>query len=58
MRTRGNACAAVYIGEASRKRERMSGPTTPADLLDLKLMPAWVNEPAQATDYSNYEGED
>lgn len=35
----------------------MSAPTTPADLLDLKLMPAWVNEPAQANDYSQYEGE-
>ena len=36
----------------------MSSPTTPADLLDLKLLPAWVNEPAQANDYSNFEGED
>ncbi len=35
----------------------MSAPTTPADLLDLKMMPAWVNEPAQTNDYSNYEGE-
>lgn len=36
----------------------MSAPTTPADLLDLKMMPAWVNEPAQANDYSQYEGEE
>ena len=36
----------------------MSAPTPPADLLDLKMMPAWVNEPARANDYSNYEGED
>lgn len=36
----------------------MSESTTPADLLDLKMMPAWVNEPAQAKDYSNYQGED
>ncbi|MFN2475617.1 MAG: hypothetical protein ABR526_04665 [Chthoniobacterales bacterium] len=36
----------------------MSEPTTPADLLDLKMMPAWVNEPAEATDYSKFEGED
>ena len=36
----------------------MSVPTTPADLLDLKMMPAWVNEPADATDYSQFEGED
>lgn len=36
----------------------MSAPTTPADLLDLKLMPAWVNEPAQPNEYSDYEGEE
>lgn len=36
----------------------MSAPTTPADLLDLKMMPAWVSEPAEAKDYSNYQGED
>lgn len=35
----------------------MSSPTTPADLLDLKLMPSWVNESAQPNDYSQYEGE-
>lgn len=33
-------------------------PTDPPDLLDLKMMPAWVNEPAQAKDYSAYQGED
>ena len=32
--------------------------TTPADLLDLKMMPAWVNEPAHAKDYSQYQGEE
>ena len=36
----------------------MSQPTTPADLLDLKMMPAWVNEPTRTTDYSDYQGED
>src|SRR3954469_10400671 len=36
----------------------MSVPSTPADLLDLKMLPAWVNEPAQPNDYSNFEGED
>ncbi|MBA2622176.1 MAG: hypothetical protein H0U88_00960 [Chthoniobacterales bacterium] len=36
----------------------MSAPTTPADLLDLKLMPAWVNEPARTNDYADYKGED
>ena len=29
----------------------------PGDLLDLKLMPAWVKEPSTREDYSNYEGE-
>lgn len=36
----------------------MSVPTPPADLLDLKLMPAWVNEPGSGPDYSNYSGEE
>lgn len=36
----------------------MSSPTTTEDLLDLKLLPAWVNEPARPNDYANYEGED
>ena len=36
----------------------MSSPTTTEDLLDLKLLPAWVNEPVRANEYSHYEGED
>jgi hypothetical protein len=36
----------------------MSFPTTTEDLLDLKLLPAWVNEPARPNDYANFEGED
>jgi hypothetical protein len=36
----------------------MSSPTTNEDLLDLKLLPAWVNEPVRANEYSHYEGED
>ncbi len=36
----------------------MSEPNPPPDLLDLKMMPAWVNESAPAKDYSNYEGEE
>jgi hypothetical protein len=36
----------------------MSSPTTTEDLLDLKLLPAWVNEPPRANEYSHYEGED
>jgi len=36
----------------------MSSPTPTEDLLDLKLLPAWVNEPARPNEYSHYEGED
>ncbi len=36
----------------------MSAPTPSPDLLDLKMMPSWVTEPAQANDYSNHPGED
>jgi len=36
----------------------MSSPTTTEDLLDLKLLPAWVNEPVRADEYSHFEGDD
>ncbi|MDP9097685.1 MAG: hypothetical protein M3N48_01640 [Verrucomicrobiota bacterium] len=36
----------------------MAPPTTTEDLLDLKMLPAWANEPAQPNDYANFEGED
>jgi hypothetical protein len=36
----------------------MSSPTTTEDLLDLKLLPSWVNEPARPNDYANFEGEE
>lgn len=36
----------------------MASPSTPEDLLDLKLLPAWVNEPARPNDYANFEGEE
>ena len=37
----------------------MSAPSVdPADLLDLKLMPAWVKEPSTREDYAEFEGED
>jgi hypothetical protein len=36
----------------------MPSPTTPEDLLDLKLLPSWVNEPARPNTYANFEGED
>jgi len=37
----------------------MSAPSVdPADLLDLKFMPAWVKEPSARDDYADYEGEE
>jgi hypothetical protein len=36
----------------------MSSPTPTEDLLDLRLLPAWVNEPVRPNDYANFEGED
>src|SRR5204862_6790221 len=36
----------------------MSPPPITEDLLDLKLLPAWVNEPVRPNDYANFEGED
>ncbi len=37
----------------------MTSPTVePADLLDLKLLPAWVKEPAEAKNYGHYTGEE
>jgi hypothetical protein len=34
-----------------------SSTVEPADLLDLKLLPAWVKEPVEAKRYANVEGE-
>ena len=36
----------------------MAEPTPAVDLLDLKMMPAWVNEPNRTNDYADFEGED
>jgi hypothetical protein len=36
----------------------MSSPTTTEELLDLKLLPAWVTEPPRLNEYSHFEGED
>src|SRR5436305_7808538 len=36
----------------------MAAPTPTEDLLDLKMLPAWANEPARANDYADFEGED
>jgi len=39
--------------------EPMSSSTVePADLLDLKLLPAWVKEPVKAKNYGHYTGEE
>ncbi|MEP6809146.1 MAG: hypothetical protein ABI992_02805, partial [Chthoniobacterales bacterium] len=47
------------LPEAQAVEEKsMSEPSTPPDLLDLKMMPAWVSEAAPAKDYSDYQGED
>ncbi|PYJ19512.1 MAG: hypothetical protein DME99_12345, partial [Verrucomicrobia bacterium] len=35
-----------------------SATVEPADLLDLKLLPAWLKEPAEARNYERYAGED
>ena len=35
-----------------------SATVEPADLLDLKLLPAWVKEPAEARNYERYTGEE
>jgi hypothetical protein len=36
----------------------MAPPTSTEDLLDLRMMPAWANEPARPNDYANFEGEE
>jgi len=35
-----------------------SPPVEPVDLLDLKLLPAWLKEPADANQYQDYQGEE
>lgn len=36
----------------------MPPPAPAEDLLDLKLLPAWANEPARPNEYADFEGED
>jgi hypothetical protein len=36
----------------------MSAPTPHEDLLDLKLLPSWANEPSRPNEYADFEGED
>src|SRR3954469_1973683 len=36
----------------------MSAPSSSVDLLDLKLMPAWVNEPTRSDEYADYTGDE
>jgi hypothetical protein len=35
-----------------------SSPVEPADLIDLKLLPAWVKEPTEPKSYEHYTGEE
>src|SRR6266850_2404402 len=35
-----------------------SSPVEPADLIDLKLLPAWMKEPAELRSYEHYTGEE
>jgi hypothetical protein len=35
-----------------------SSPLEPADLLDLRLLPAWVKEPVETKNYEHYTGEE
>src|SRR5256885_1801266 len=36
----------------------MPPPTPTEDLLDLRMLPSWANEPARRNDYANFEGEE
>jgi hypothetical protein len=36
----------------------MPSPTPTEDLLDLRMLPAWANEPARSNDYADFEGEE
>ena len=36
----------------------MPSPTPTEDLLDLKMLPAWANEPARPNHYADFEGEE
>jgi hypothetical protein len=36
----------------------MPAPTPNDDLLDLRMLPSWANEPARANEYADFEGED
>src|SRR3954469_12338664 len=36
----------------------MASPAPTEDLLDLRMLPAWANEPARPNDYADFEGED
>src|SRR5436305_1199880 len=36
----------------------MPSPTPTEDLLDLRMLPSWANEPARPNDYANFEGEE
>src|SRR5436190_13408134 len=36
----------------------MASPAPTDDLLDLRMLPAWANEPARPNEYADFQGED
>src|SRR3954467_12519713 len=36
----------------------MASPAPTDDLLDLRMLPAWANEPSRPNEYANFQGED
>src|SRR6266480_2112784 len=53
MRERLSIC---FLRHSSRWKTMSSSPVEPVDLLDLKLLPAWVKEPAKERIYEHASG--
>ena len=47
-----------FLRHSSRWKMMSSSPVEPVDLLDLKLLPAWVKEPAKERIYEHASGEE
>src|SRR6266446_2910400 len=47
-----------FLRHSSRWKTMFSSPVEPVDLLDLKLLPAWVKEPAKERIYEHASGEE
>src|SRR6266699_1990372 len=47
-----------FLRHSSRWKTMSSSPVEPVDLLDLKLLPAWVKEPAKERIYEHASGEE